>query len=157
MSASSQVAFKGERGKREKILCWAREEYIFQYPIMHCPAMISQPLIYIDCTALCPTKGLRRRQCKCFHRAPFWMLKAVYIISLSQARQFMFIFDINLCYTMILRRRPRKIRNLKYGGEKIKRGVKRPNYYPLMLVDCCQRLDTIKMCHSAKIMSEIFL
>ena len=37
---------------------------IFQYPIMHCPAMISQPLIYIvcNCTALCPTKGLRRRQ-----------------------------------------------------------------------------------------------
>jgi hypothetical protein len=35
-----------------------------QYPIMHCPAMISQPLIYIvcNCTALCPTKGLRRRQ-----------------------------------------------------------------------------------------------
>ena len=33
-------------------------------PIMHCPAMISQPLIYIvcNCTALCPTKGLRRRQ-----------------------------------------------------------------------------------------------
>jgi hypothetical protein len=31
---------------------------------MHCPAMISQPLMYIvcNCTALCPTKGLRRRQ-----------------------------------------------------------------------------------------------
>jgi hypothetical protein len=31
----------------------------------------------------------------------------------------MFIFDINLCYTMI-EGRPRKIRNLKYGGEIIK-------------------------------------
>jgi hypothetical protein len=60
---------RGERKTRKNYLLGARRITglslpIFQYPIMHCPAMISQPLIYIvcNCTALCPTKGLRRRQ-----------------------------------------------------------------------------------------------
>ena len=53
------VPSRFQRGERK-----TRKNSLFQYPIMHCPAMISQPLIYIDCncTALCPTKGLRRRQ-----------------------------------------------------------------------------------------------
>jgi hypothetical protein len=42
-----QSLSKGEEENEKKLFV--------QYPIMHCLAVISQPLIYINCTALCPT------------------------------------------------------------------------------------------------------
>jgi hypothetical protein len=46
----------------------------------------------------------------CFHRAPFWMLKAVYIISLSQARKFMLSLTLIYVTRWYSEGRPRKIR-----------------------------------------------